>query len=91
MYYTYILRNSKTGRYYSGYTHDLKNRLNEHQNGQVKSTKSNLSYQLEWYCAFQTMGQAISFEKYLKAGSGVAFMKKRFFKSAVAVSEDTEG
>lgn len=91
MYYTYILRNSKTGRYYIGYTHDLKNRLKEHQNGQVKSTKSNLNYQLEWYCAFQAMEQAVGFEKYLKTGSGIAFMKKRFSKFPVAVSEDTEG
>lgn len=91
MFYTYILRNSKTGRYYIGYTHDLKNRLKEHINRQVKSTKSDLNYKLEWYCAFQTMTQAVSFEKYLKTGSGIAFMKKRFFKLAVALSEDIEG
>ena len=88
MYYTYILRNAVTNRYYVGSTHDLKNRIKQHQAGQVKSTKSNLNYKLEWYCGFPTLQQAISFEKYLKTGSGIAFMKKRFFKSTVAVSED---
>lgn len=89
MYYTYILRNSITNRYYIGYTPDLKNRLEKHKNGKVFSTKSNLNYQLEWYCAFTTRTQALEFEKYLKTGSGIAFMKKRFFKSEpVALAKD---
>ncbi len=90
MYYTYILRNSVTNRYYIGYTPDLKNRLQKHHAGQVKPTKSNLNYHLEWYCAFLTRGQAVTFEKYLKTGSGIAFMKKRFFKSSIALEKDTE-
>lgn len=84
MYYTYILFNKTTNRYYIGYSPDLKNRLKKHLSGKVKSTKSNLNYKLEWYCAFKTRVQALSFEKYLKTGSGIAFMKKRFFKSNVA-------
>jgi len=81
MYYTYILQNFVTGRYYVGYSSDLKNRLKEHFNANVKSTKSNLNYKLAWYCAFLEQDQALSFERYLKSGSGIAFMKKRFFKS----------
>lgn len=67
----------------------MKNRLKKHKSGKVLSTKSNLNYELEWYCAFKTREQALSFEQYLKTGSGVAFMKKRFFKSNVAVEKDT--
>jgi predicted GIY-YIG superfamily endonuclease len=88
MYYTYILRNSSTGRYYVGYTSDLKNRLAEHKLGRVKSTKSDLRYELEWYCTFREKDQAISLEKYLKSGSGIAFMKKRFFSHRVALVKD---
>jgi putative endonuclease len=91
MYYTYILKNYKTSRYYVGFTVDLKNRLKEHLNEQVQSTKSDLHYELEWYCAFKTEKQAVTFEKYLKTGSGIAFMnmKKRFFKSeSVALAKD---
>ncbi len=70
----------------------MKNRLQRHFTGQVKPTKSNLNYHLEWYCAFQTRDQAVSFEKYLKTGSGIAFLKKRFFKSEnVAFAKDNEG
>lgn len=87
MYYTYILYNRVTSRYYIGYTPDLKNRLKKHQSGLVKSTKSNLNYQLEWYCAFVSKSKALEFEKYLKSGSGVAFMKKRFFKSNEALAK----
>jgi len=87
MYYTYILRNHNTGRYYIGYTNDLKNRIKEHQSGKVLSTKSDLHYELEWYCAFKTDKQALLFERYLKTGSGIAFMKKRFFKSSIALAK----
>ncbi len=87
MYYTYILFNNLTKRYYIGYTPDLKNRIKKHQLGKVKSTKSNLNYKLEWYCVFKTRTQALNFEQYLKTGSGIAFMKKRFFKSKVALEK----
>lgn len=72
-----------------GFTPDLKKCLQKHQSGKVLSTKSNLNYQLEWYCAFMTQNQALSFEKYLKSGSGIAFMKKRFFEStSVTIAKD---
>lgn len=88
MYYTYILYNKVTERYYIGYAVDLKNRLKEHSSGKVQSTKSNPNYELEWYCAFKTEKQAVAFEKYLKSGSGIAFMKKRFLKSSEALMKD---
>ena len=91
MFYTYILRNSITKRYYVGFSPDLKNRLIKHKSGKVLSTKSNLNYELEWYCAFKTKRQAVSFEQYLKTGSGIAFMKKRFFEPGdVALVKDIE-
>lgn len=31
---------------------------------------------------------ALDFEKYLKSGSGIAVMKKRFFKLPVAVAKE---
>lgn len=87
MFYTYILRNYVTNRYYIGFSPNLKNRLIKHKSGKVLSTKSNLNYELEWYCAFKTREQALLFEQYLKTGSGIAFMRKRFFKSNVALGK----
>lgn len=88
MFYTYLLWNSETKRYYVGYTPDLKNRVKTHLSGLVKSTKSNLHYRLVWYAAFEERRMALDMEKYLKSGSGIAFMKKRFFKFPVAAAKD---
>ena len=38
-YYTYILQSIKDGNNYAGYTKDLNLRFEQHQNGEVDSTK----------------------------------------------------
>lgn len=76
MYYVYILR-SENGEKYIGTTQDLKNRLQEHNRGETKTTKNNGKYRIIWYCAFIDKARAYSFEKYLKSGSGYAFTNKR--------------
>ena len=75
MYYTYILFNSETKKYYVGYSNDLKKRIKDHVQNQVNSTKNN-SYKLIWYCGFPSKRQALRFETYLKSSSGHAFRKK---------------
>ena len=77
MRYVYILRSEKTGQYYYGQTNNLPARLEDHNNGQTKSTKSARPWRVAWYCAFVYANQAESFEKYLKTASGKAFAKKR--------------
>ncbi|MBI2327470.1 GIY-YIG nuclease family protein [Candidatus Curtissbacteria bacterium] len=81
MYYVYILFNEITNRYYIGYTPDLRKRIQRHLSGKVQSTKSNLNYKLVHYSSFVEKADALGFEKYLKSGSGVAFMYKHFLKS----------
>ena len=39
MYYTYVLLSNKDGKFYTGYTKDLKIRFDQHVKGQVPSTK----------------------------------------------------
>jgi putative endonuclease len=39
MAWVYIIESEKNGRYYLGSTQDLENRLREHNNGEVASTK----------------------------------------------------
>lgn len=77
MFYTYILRSSKSFIFYYGHTADLKKRLSEHNSGLSKATKPHLPWNLVWYCAFPTETQAKDFELYLKSGSGKAFAYKR--------------
>ena len=77
MYYVYILQ-CNNGDYYKGCTSDLKERISRHQAGQVPATVKNRPLRLLFYAAFTDKYKAFAFEKYLKSGSGTAFLKKRF-------------
>ncbi len=74
MYYVYSLK-CKDG-YYLGCTNNLKDRFMRHTKGQVISTCNRLPVELVFYVAFKDKYIAFSFEKYLKSGSGRAFLKK---------------
>lgn len=75
MFYVYILGcNDK--RTYIGSTNDLKDRLKRHQSGYVPATIKRLPVTLLSYFAFSTEATARNFEKYLKSGSGRAFLRK---------------
>lgn len=58
-------------------TENLDERLNRHQSGWVPATKDRLPVKLETYIVFNDKYKAFNFEKYLKSGSGRAFLKKR--------------
>ncbi len=75
MWYVYILRCSNAD-YYKGCTNDINARLERHQKGWVESTRKILPVELITYTAFHEQHKAYEFEKYLKSGSGRAFLKK---------------
>jgi len=75
MYYVYILE-CNDDRLYVGCCSDLKERITRHKKGQIPATKNRLPVKLISYFAFQNKYTAFNFEKYLKSGSGRAFMKK---------------
>jgi len=75
MYYVYILLCADDCPY-TGFSEDLKERINRHTCGYVPATKSRLPVKLVFYCAFTDKYKALAFEKYLKSGSGRAFMKR---------------
>jgi predicted GIY-YIG superfamily endonuclease len=75
MYYTYIIRLSNND-FYTGSTSELKQRILDHNEGKNISTKPFRPVKLVYYCAFPTKTQAITFEMYLKSGSGKAFRNK---------------
>jgi putative endonuclease len=76
MQYVYILK-CADGLPYTGCTGDLKERFQRHITGHVPATKARLPVGLVFYCAFKDINSAFEFEKYLKSGSGRAFMQKR--------------
>lgn len=81
MFYTYVLKSTlDPNRIYIGYTHHLENRIQEHNSGSEKSlyTKKYAPWEIAVSIAFPSETQAITFEKYLKSGSGRSFLYKHF-------------
>jgi len=75
MNYVYILKcfDKET---YIGCTENTDERLERHNKGYVPATKTRLPVELISYFAFQNKYTAYNFEKYLKSGSGRAFLRK---------------
>ncbi len=67
-YYTYILKSEKDGNFYTGYTKNLEQRFENHQKGQVESTKNRRPLQLIYYEACLNKADAIHREKYSPCG-----------------------
>ncbi|MDP3883266.1 MAG: GIY-YIG nuclease family protein [Candidatus Staskawiczbacteria bacterium] len=77
MFYVYILK-CCDGHPYTGCTDNLKDRFERHIKGHVPATKDRRPLALESYVAFKDKYKSFNFEKYLKSGSGRAFIKKHF-------------
>lgn len=77
MYYTYILISKHTGRFYTGYTNNLRKRLKEHNDGKSSYTKRDRPYLLVYYEACLDEDDARSREEYLKSGMGKRYIKNR--------------
>lgn len=77
MFYVYILQSLKDYRLYTGYTHDLQKRLEEHQAGKVLSTKHRLPIKLIYFEACVNKVDALRREKYLKTTYGKRYLKNR--------------
>jgi len=76
MHTVYILR-CADGSHYVGCTNSLQNRMLRHNRGEVHYTKSHLPLEVITTINFEGRYKAYAFEKYLKSGSGRAFMYKR--------------
>lgn len=76
MYYVYILQSQKNKSLYIGYTGNLKQRFEEHNNGRNLSTKPFRPYKLIFYEAFSSSRDAKHREEYLKSGWGLRTIKK---------------
>jgi len=77
MWYVYglLLSNAEI---YKGCTIDIEDRLPQHAAGKVDATKFHLPFKFLFYVALEDRHKAFKFEKYLKSGSGRAFIKKHF-------------
>jgi putative endonuclease len=77
MKYVYILESLAGEHFYTGITDDLDARLTKHNSGAVTHTAKYGPWKIKTYVAFSDEARAISFETYLKSGSGRAFARAR--------------
>ena len=76
MWQVYILR-CNDDSYYTGCTSNMLDRLDRHNKGEIRYTSSRLPVDLIVTINFNNKYKAYDFERYLKSGSGRAFMSKR--------------
>ncbi len=77
MFYTYILKSKKDNQFYTGYTNNLKERMELHNKGKIVSTKNRLPIELVYYESCLNQQDATHREKYLKTSWGKRFIKTR--------------
>ena len=77
VYYVYILRSLKTGRFYIGHTDDLARRMEEHNTGRGgRYTRQNGPWTLLYSETHPDKVSAVRRERYLKSARGSQEKKK---------------
>lgn len=76
-FYIYVLQSVPKDVLYTGYTHDLRVRFEEHQHGRSRSTKPYLPWRLIYYEACLDEEDAKRRERYLKTTQGMRLLKRR--------------
>jgi predicted GIY-YIG superfamily endonuclease len=75
----YVIRSdTDASRHYVGITSNVRDRLEWHNHGPSGQTVWHRPWSIVVSMEFQTEREAVRFEKYLKSGSGRAFMKRHF-------------
>jgi putative endonuclease len=69
-FFVYILESESTGKHYIGCTHDLANRLAEHNRGIVHSTKAYRPYKIFYTEEYTSKTEALKRERFLKSPGG---------------------
>lgn len=76
-YYVYVLLSKKDGKLYTGYTANLRNRIEMHNKGLVASTKHRRPLELIYFEGCRNQQDATRREKYLKSGNGKIYIRNR--------------
>ncbi len=77
MKYSYVLLSEKDGEFYIGSTGDLRDRLQQHNKGSVRSTAYRRPLRLVYYEGCLSVDDARRRERYLKTGRGGRYLKQR--------------
>jgi len=90
MFYTYVLQSVKDGKWYTGYSKDLRKRFEEHNRQKVFSTKGRGPFQLIYYEACINEDDAKARERYLKSGMGKRYLKNRLKRFLSLTGRETK-
>ena len=74
MYFIYVLKSVNYGTRYVGSTENIDKRLIDHNLGRVPYTKGRLPWKLIYQERFDSRGEAIKRERFLKSGQGRKFL-----------------
>jgi putative endonuclease len=86
MFYVYLLKSEKNGKWYTGSTGDLRKRFKQHNNNRSTYTKNKGPWKLIYYEACINEKDARMREKYLGSGMGMRYLKNRL-KSFLSLTE----
>jgi putative endonuclease len=75
-FFLYILQSEKNKKYYIGITKDIETRLNQHNRGVGKSTRSNRPWRLVYTKEYNTRSEAGIREKQIKNQKSRAHIEK---------------
>lgn len=70
MYHVYVLKSEKTDHLYKGHTQNLAIRLQEHNAGKTRSTRSGVPWRLVHSEVCATRAEAVAREQYFKTLQG---------------------
>src|SRR3989338_7743422 len=82
MFYVYLLQSLKDKKYYIGQTDNLDQRLNQHNNSEVKSTKNRMPFKLVGSEEYKTRDEARWREHSLKKS---AWQRKKFLNKLIGI------
>ena len=74
-YFVYILQSCKNNKYYIGQTKDLEQRVEYHNSGYSKSTKSGVPWKLVFLKEFHTRSEAMKYELKLKKSKSKKYLE----------------
>jgi putative endonuclease len=76
-YFVYVLLSKKDNKFYTGFTHNLNERIIKHNSGKVSSTQYRSPFDLVYYEVCFNQEDALHREKYLKSTYGKRYIKNR--------------
>lgn len=82
MYFVYVIRSEKDGRFYVGPSENVEKRVEQHNKGMTFSTKGFRPWKLFFVESYNTKIEAREREKYLKSGIGKEMIKQKWSGSS---------